>query len=279
MKPEWLRIRLDTGRKFAQTASVLRSLNLSTVCNGARCPNKSTCWGNGTATFMIMGQVCTRNCRFCSVASGKPEKLDESEPFRLAEAVKRLALTYTVITSVDRDDLEDGGAGHFAKCVQAVKKTEAKVEVLIPDYDRDAIKRIVDSLPDVIGHNIEVVRRLTPDVRDVRAGYEKSLEVLREVKRLNNKIKTKSSLMLGVGETQEEVMETICDLWKAGVDMLTIGQYLRPTKNQIEVARYVPPAEFSRLGKTAEDMGFVCSSGPFVRSSFNAALMLRKAGG
>lgn len=227
-------------------------------------------------TFMIMGTVCTRSCRFCTVPHGIPDRIDPTEPLRLAEAVERLALTYVVITSVDRDDLDDKGAGHFARCVMEIGRTQARVEILIPDYAGDDLETVVAAGPDVIGHNIEVVRRLTPGVRDVLAGYEKSLCVLREVKRLDNRIKTKSSLMLGIGETDEEVIDTMHDLRDAGVDMLTLGQYLRPSKNQIPVSRYVTPAEFLKFGTLARDMDFICSSGPFVRSSFAAAEMYQR---
>jgi lipoic acid synthetase len=277
MKPEWLKTKLDTGNKFPKIASVLHELDLTTVCQGAHCPNKSTCWGRGTATFMIMGPICTRSCRFCAVQKGKPDNLDPTEPFRLAEAVERLFLKYVVITSVDRDDLVDRGAGHFARCVEEVRKIGALVEVLIPDYLGNDLETIVASGPDVIGHNIEMISRLTPKMRDRRASYEKSLQVLQEVKKLNGRIKTKSSLMLGIGETDEEVIRTMHDLRDAGVDMLTLGQYLRPSKNQIQVSSYVTPAEFSEFGKMAEEIGFICSSGPFVRSSFAAAEMYQKA--
>lgn len=273
MKPDWLKVKLDTGRLYARTASVLRDLDLTTVCEGAHCPNKCTCWGNGTATFMVLGQVCTRECMFCSVRRGKTEKVDDSEPLRLAEAARRLELKYVVITSVNRDDLRDGGAGHFAKCVEEVRKTRARVEVLIPDYEGKALEKVVSSGPDVVGHNLETVSRLTPVVRDARASYEKSLRVLREVKTLNAEVKTKSSLMVGLGESDAEVIDTMRDLREADVDMLTIGQYLRPSMKQIKVSRYVEPQEFVKLGKIAEEKGFVYSSGPFIRSSFAAASM------
>ena len=277
MKPEWLKTKLDTGNKFPKIAYVLRELGLTTVCQGAHCPNKSTCWGSGTATFMIMGPICTRNCMFCTVQKGKPDNLDPTEPFRLAEAVERLSLKYVVITSVDRDDLVDKGAGHFASCVEEVRKIGTMVEVLIPDYMGNDLETVVASGPDVIGHNIEVVSRLTPEIRDRRASYEKSLQVLQEAKRLDGSIKTKSSLMLGIGETDEEVIRTMHDLRDARVDMLTLGQYLRPSQNQIQVSSYVTPAKFSEYGKMAEEIGFICSSGPFVRSSFNAAEMYEKS--
>ncbi|HUW67324.1 MAG TPA: lipoyl synthase, partial [Candidatus Nanoarchaeia archaeon] len=211
------------------------------------------------------------------VQKGKPDNLDPTEPFRLAEAVERLSLKYVVITSVDRDDLVDKGAGHFASCVEEVRKIGTMVEVLIPDYMGNDLETVVASGPDVIGHNIEVVSRLTPEIRDRRASYEKSLQVLQEAKRLDGSIKTKSSLMLGIGETDEEVIRTMHDLRDARVDMLTLGQYLRPSQNQIQVSSYVTPAEFSEYGKMAEEIGFICSSGPFVRSSFNAAEMYEKS--
>lgn len=278
MKPDWLKIKLDARGSFANTSSVIGDLGLTTVCDGAHCPNKCICWGSGTATFMILGQVCTRNCRFCQVKKGRTETVDESEPLRLAQAVRRLGIKHAVITSVDRDDLEDGGAAHFAKCVSEVRKTGAKVEVLIPDYEGKALEKIAASGPDVVGHNIETIRGLSPKVRDARAGYDKSLRVLRKVKEMNSEIKTKSSLMLGLGESEEEVIEAMHDLREAGVDMLTIGQYLRPSEKQVEVARYVNPDEFEQMGMIAEEMGFVSSSGPFVRSSFAASHMLARLG-
>lgn len=274
MKPDWLRIKLVTSKRFADTAAVLKELNLATVCDGARCPNKCACWGSGTATFMILGSTCTRGCRFCSVRKGAPEAVDGSEPGRIAEAVRRLALRYVVITSVDRDDLRDGGAAHFAQCIREVKRIGAMVEVLIPDYEGDALASVVAAGPDVIAHNVETVKRLTPVVRDARAGYEKSIEVLRNAKRLNKEVRTKSSLMLGFGESAAEVLEAMRDLRSAGVDMLAMGQYLRPSQKQVEVARYATPEEFAELQGIAERMGFACASGPFVRSSFGAAGLL-----
>lgn len=231
----------------------------------------------GTATFMIMGSICTRNCRFCAVEKGVPGKIDESEPSRLARAVKRLSLKYAIITSVDRDDLDDGGSAHFARCVQETRNTQALVEVLIPDFAGGDLEKVAASKPDVIGHNIETVRRLFPYVRDKKADYEKSLQVLRELKRHSGGIRTKSSVMLGMGESMEEIVETMHDLRDAGVDILTLGQYLQPSKEQLKVDRYVTPSDFAELGKRAEDMGFVCSSGPFVRSSFAAFEMYQKA--
>ncbi len=270
MKPDWLKVRLDTSGKFAQTEAAMFELGLSTVCDGAHCPNKCECWGKGTATFMILGEACTRACGFCAVRKGPREGPQEDEPERLAEAVRRLGLKYVVITSVCRDDLRDGGAGHFAECVAAVKETGAKVEALIPDYSGRKLKAVVEAGPDVVAHNIETVSRLTPKVRDPRAGYEKSLKVLQEVKKLNPRMKTKSSLMLGLGETKAQVVKAMRDLRKAKVEMLTLGQYLRPSERQLPVGRYVPPAEFEELKKEAEKMGFACVSGPFVRSSYMA---------
>ncbi len=274
MKPDWLKIRPPSGERFQVLKKTIEELKLNTVCTGASCPNIGECWSNGTATFMIMGSVCTRNCRFCSVKKDKEgEPLDPSEPERIATAAGRLGLKYVVLTSVDRDDLPDGGAGHFANCIEVLKNLNEtiKIEVLIPDFQGDGLKKIIDTNPDVLGHNIETVKELQAFIRDKRAGYSSSLEVLRRAKQLNSRLLTKSSLMLGLGETEEMVLETMDDLRLAGVDMLTIGQYLRPTMKQLEVKEYVSPEKFAYYKKRAYEKGFLSvASGPFVRSSYMA---------
>ncbi len=275
-KPSWLRIRPPKGGAYEKLRSIISSRGLYTVCQGAHCPNSPECWSVGTAAFMVMGEVCTRACRFCAVpTSARGTELDPEEPMRLANAVEELGLEYVVITSVDRDDLKDGGAGHFAKCIEAVKKRypSAKVEALIPDFhcNEPSLREIAFSLADVVAHNLETVKRLQRRVRDPRAGYEQSLRVLRLLKELNPALYTKSSLMLGLGETDEEVREALRDLRDAGVEMLTIGQYLQPSPRHLPVVEYLPPERFEELAKLGTGMGFVyCASGPFVRSSYRA---------
>lgn len=276
-KPEWLRVTVGPGNDgVAAVRRVLREKGLATVCEGARCPNLPTCFGAHTATFMILGAICTRACRFCAVPHGKPLPPDPWEPKRLAEAVQELGLRYVVLTSVDRDDLPDGGASHFAACIRAVKEAvpEVRVEALIPDFagEEGALRRVVEAGPDVVGHNLETVRRLTPYVRDRRAGYDLSLRVLAALKELNPRLPTKSSLLLGLGETEEEIEEALGDLRRVGVDILVLGQYLRPTPRELPVARYVPPTEFSAWEKRAKELGFrAVLAGPLVRTSFRAA--------
>ncbi|MEM3004306.1 MAG: lipoyl synthase [Candidatus Bathyarchaeia archaeon] len=276
-KPDWLRVRFRRSEDYFEVAQTLRMLGLHTVCEEAHCPNSAECWGRRTATFMILGDLCTRSCRFCAVKSarrGRP--VDPAEPARLAEAVRRLGVRYVVLTSVDRDDLLDGGAGHFARCVRAIKEAspESRVEVLIPDFngELEPLRMVVQSRPDVIGHNVETVERLQSRVRDPRASYRTSLEVLEEVKRLNPSIHTKSSLMVGLGESQDEVLETLRDLRSRGVEIVTIGQYLQPSRRHIPVAEYVKPEVFERFRVMAEELGFShVYSGPLVRSSYHAA--------
>ena len=267
---------MEPSPALGRIRTVLRENRLSTVCEEARCPNLPTCWGQGTATFMILGEICTRACRFCAVKHGKPSPPDPEEPERLASAAKALGLRYVVLTSVDRDDLPDGGASHFASCIRALKKAapNLRVEALIPDFSgqREALEKVVEAGPDVVGHNLETVRRLTSWVRDRRAGYELSLFVLRTLKELSPKIFTKSSLLLGLGETEEEVEEALRDLREAGVDIVVLGQYLRPTSRELPVARYVPPEEFEAWRKRALSLGFrAVLSGPLVRTSFRAS--------
>jgi len=274
-KPVWLRVRAPAGENYTKVKQSLRSLNLHTVCEEARCPNISECWGTGTATIMIMGDICTRGCRFCAVNSGKPVLLDAGEPERVAKAIKEWKLRYVVITSVCRDDLEDGGAEHIAKTIKAIKLLcpTIVVESLIPDFrgDDSSIKKIVESEPQVISHNIETVPRLTPKVRDARASYEQSLLVLKKIKDINSLIYTKSSIMLGLGESEEEVIQTIKDLRSVGVSILTIGQYLQPTPKHLSLIEFIAPEKFNWFREIAERMGFVyVASGPLVRSSYRA---------
>jgi lipoic acid synthetase len=275
-KPVWLRVRAPAGENYTKVKQSLRSQNLHTVCEEARCPNISECWETGTATIMIMGDICSRGCRFCAVNSGKPVLLDAGEPERVAKAIKDWRLRYVVITSVCRDDLEDGGAEHIAKTIKAIKFLcpTIIVESLIPDFrgDDSSIKKIVKSEPEVISHNIETVPRLTPKVRDARASYEQSLLVLKKIKDINPLIYTKSSIMLGLGESEEEVIRTIKNLRSVGVSILTIGQYLQPTPKHLPVIEFIAPEKFNWFREIAERMGFVyVASGPLVRSSYRAA--------
>jgi len=280
-KPDWLKIKIPSGEDYIRVKKTLRTYNLNTVCEESSCPNVSKCWESGTATIMIMGNMCTRVCRFCDVSSGRPAPLDPDEPKRVAEAIKQWNLRYIVITSVCRDDLEDGGAAHFAKTIKSVKLScpNTIVEPLIPDfnYDSDSIKKIIESEPEVVSHNIETVRRLSSKVRDSRATYEQSLSVLRKIKEINPKIYTKSSFMVGHGETKEEVIQTASDLKSANVDVITAGQYLQPSLNHLPVVEYVHPEKFASYQKIFEEMGFLhVVIGPFVRSSFQAADFIEK---
>ena len=282
-KPQWLKIRLTTTDNFSNIKNTLKHHNLHTVCEEAHCPNISECWNTGTATFMLMGDTCTRACKFCAVKTGNPmKKLDAEEPKNLAKALAEIRLfDYVVLTSVNRDDLEDGGSAHFAECIKEIKKAypEIIVEVLVPDFrgDIEALKKIVDAKPEVIAHNIEIVERLQRKVRDARASYKQSLGVLENVKKLNPKIYTKSSIMLGLGETEEEVMQSMKDLRMIKVDILTIGQYLRPSDWHIPISSFVPPEKFEYFKQKALELGFLfCASGPFVRSSYKAGELFVK---
>lgn len=276
--PEWLKVRAPWGEEYSRLKGMFRELQLHTVCEEALCPNIGECWGAGTATIMILGDVCTRACRFCAVTTGDPGGMvDQLEPWRVSEAIAQMDLSYIVITSVDRDDLPDGGAGSFAETVRQVKAKSPKtiVEVLIPDFrgKYDEIKTIVDARPAVIAQNIETVKRLTYEVRDKRAGYEQTLNVLRTVKAINPNIKTKSSIMLGLGETYDEVVETMRDLRSVDCDLLAIGQYLRPTnkKRHYPLMEYIHPDVFARLREEGNRLGFLyVASGPLVRSSYKA---------
>jgi lipoic acid synthetase len=271
--PDWLKRPLPTGNENFFTHTLLRELRLETVCENARCPNRPECYSRRIATFMVLGNVCTRPCGFCSVPRGDPELPEADEPERVAEAAHRLGLKHVVITSVTRDDLPDGGADHFARCVLAVRvRTGAAVEVLTPDFlgNRRAIDRVLESEPDVYNHNMETVPRFYKKVRG-RADYRRSLGLLAYVKRRAPQRMTKTGLMLGLGETREELLDTFADIRDVGCDALTLGQYLTPTLKHVPVARYLPPAEFDELANLARRLGFAkVASGPFVRSSYHA---------
>jgi lipoic acid synthetase len=275
--PSWLKRSLPRGNGNFFTQDLLRELRLETVCENARCPNRPECYSRRTATFMILGNVCTRPCGFCSVPKGTPEFLEDDEPARVAEAAHRLGLRHAVITSVTRDDLPDGGADHFRRCILAVReRTGAVVEVLTPDFlgDLSAVDRVLAAAPEVFNHNMETVPRLYKKVRG-RASYQRSLDLLAHVKRRSPGTVTKSGLMLGLGETVEELFDVLADLRAAGCDTLTLGQYLAPTLKHIPVARYVPPAEFDSLAVLARSLGFAnVVAGPFVRSSYHADEMV-----
>jgi lipoic acid synthetase len=272
--PPWLRQNLAPGGGLGETASLVAELGLETVCSSAKCPNRLECWSQRTATFMILGNVCTRPCGFCSVPRGKTEELEGDEPERVAEAARRLGLAHVVITSVTRDDLDDGGAEHFRKTVEAVRAaTGATIEVLVPDFigKEGALETLMRSRPEVFNHNTETVPRLYRTVRGRKSVYAWTLELLARAKRLVPDIKTKSGLMLGLGETREELLDVFADLLDHGVDYLTLGQYLQPTLDSLPVDRYVPPEEFDELGRIARDLGFrKVASGPLVRSSYHA---------
>ncbi len=277
--PSWLKRALPRGNGNYFTHDLLRELRLETVCENARCPNRPECYARRTATFMILGNVCTRPCGFCSVPRGQPEHLEADEPERVAEAALRLGLRHVVITSVTRDDLSDGGADHFYHCIQAVRaKTGAVVEVLTPDFlgDTQAIDRVLEARPEVYNHNMETVPRLYKKVRG-RADYQRSLDLLGYVKRQASNISTKSGLMLGLGETTEELLGVLADLRSVGCEMLTLGQYLAPTLKHVPVVRYLPPEEYDSLAVLARTLGFShVASGPFVRSSYHAGEMITK---
>ncbi|MFQ6007077.1 MAG: lipoyl synthase [Woeseia sp.] len=281
-KPEWLRARMPAGPNFSAVRQTVRDHRLSTVCEESKCPNIGECWNHGTATIMVMGSVCTRACRFCAVDTGNPKGwLDPREPENTARAVKLMNLGYIVLTSVDRDDLPDGGAGHYAACVKAVKRLNPNtaVEALTPDFQGVLadVETVVDSGLEVFAQNVETVKRLTYPVRDPRAGYEQTLRVLAHAKKHRGGILTKTSLMLGLGERDHEIMETMDDLRAIGVDILTLGQYLRPTPNHLAVERYVTPDEFEAYRQDGLNKGFVeVVAGPLVRSSYRADRVLQK---
>jgi len=278
-KPDWLKSRPPSGSRFTEIKSTLRDRDLHTVCEEANCPNMGECWsgedGPGTATFMLMGDRCSRGCNFCDVETGGMEALDPDEPANVADAVAEIGLDYVVLTSVDRDDLADGGSAHFAETIRAIKRRDPEilVETLIPDFqgDPEAIDRIIEAEPDVIAHNVETVERLQWPVRDRRAGYEQSLSVLERVSDESD-VYTKTSLMLGVGEYDHEIYRTLSDLREADVDVVTLGQYLQPSRSHLDVFDYVHPDAFETWRRVAEEeLGFLyCASGPMVRSSYKA---------
>ena len=281
-KPKWLRAKMPSGAGFSAVKQTVKEHRLSTVCEESMCPNIGECWNNGTATIMVMGSVCTRACRFCAVDTGNPHGwLDPEEPQNAARAVKLMGLRYVVITSVDRDDLPDGGAGHYAECVREIKKMnpDTAVEALTPDFNgvRADVEKVVDSGLEVFAQNIETVRRLTHPVRDPRAGYEQTLDVLAHAKRHRRDVLTKTSLMLGLGEQDHEIMQAMHDLRDIGVDILTLGQYLRPTPYHLAVERYVTPDEFDAYRAEGLEKGFLeVVAGPLVRSSYRADQVLEK---
>jgi len=282
-RPEWLKLSPLEPAILNKMRRLTRDLKLHTVCQSARCPNRPKCFAEGTATFMILGDICTRNCTFCAVKKGKPQAPDPQEPEHIVEAVNKLGLRYVVITSVTRDDLPDGGSSHFAQTIRAIHKYDPNimVEVLIPDFkgSPSALQTVIDAFPAVLNHNIETVPRLYPEVRP-QAKYQRSLELLKQAKLFSGGLLTKSGLMLGLGEAREEVIEVMADLRQAGCGVLTIGQYLQPSLKHHQLVRYIPPEEFEQYQNRGREMGFVAViSGPLVRSSFHAAdVSLRSLG-
>ena len=273
-RPEWLRVRFSGNEQYRELRALVRDLSLHTVCEEAHCPNLGECWGHRTATFMILGDICTRGCHFCAVTSGRPAPVDDDEPRRVGEAVERMALRHAVITSVSRDDLPDGGAGAFAATIREIgrRSPATTVEVLVPDFQGalEDLRTVMEARPDVLNHNVETVERLQEQAR-VRASYARSLEVLRRAKELAPAGRTKSGLMVGLGETLDEVHATLRDLRHVGCDIVTIGQYLRPSPRHYPVDRYYAPAEFAALREAALALGFAhVESNPFVRSSYHA---------
>jgi len=275
-KPSWLRLNYVHTPKFKEVKRIVKDNHLKTVCEEALCPNIGECWSHGTATFMLLGDVCTRACKFCAVDTGNPRgRLDKKEPLKIAQSIKKMLLKYVVLTSVNRDDLEDGGAKHYSNTIKAIKNIcpEVTVEALVPDFEgkKKSISVLLNSKLDVFAQNVETVERLTKRVRDPRAGYFRTLNVLKEAKKISPGVLTKTSLMLGLGETTKEIESTLIDAFSAGVEILTLGQYLRPTLNHLPVERYVPPEEFLYYQEMAKSIGFKgVASGPMVRSSYRA---------
>lgn len=275
-KPSWLKVKMPGSPRYAKIKERARELSLATVCEEARCPNIGECWGGGTATFMVMGDTCTRGCRFCAVKTLKrPPPLDPSEPLNVATAIREMELDYVVVTSVDRDDVVDGGAQHFADCIAEIRRLNpaTRVEVLIPDFSGNVghLLKVIMAQPDVIAHNVETVERLTHPVRDRKAGYKQSLDVLEHTKQIDASRMTKSSIMVGLGETPAEVEQTMRDLRAVGCDFLTIGQYLQPTKKHIDIEEFVHPEQFAAWETIGREMGFLyVASGALVRSSYKA---------
>ena len=276
-KPPWLKVRFPTGENYNWIRNQSQNLKLSTVCEEAQCPNIGECWNSGTATFMLMGDTCTRGCRFCAVKTARiPPALDASEPVKLAETIEQMNLRYVVLTTVDRDELQDQGASHIARCIRSIQRRnpDLLIEILMPDFrgEMELVQQIIDSRPAVLAHNLETVKRLTSRVRDPRAGYEQSLDVLAYLKKQGKGTYTKSSLMLGLGEKHEEILQAMQDLRKAGVDFLTLGQYLQPTRKHLKVEEYLKPEIFVEFAEEGHRMGFdYVASGPLVRSSYRAA--------
>jgi lipoyl synthase len=271
-KPKWLRVKLPTGENYKKVRSLVDEHKLHTICESGNCPNMGECWGEGTATFMILGNVCTRSCGFCAVKTGKPDEVDEFEPGRVAHSVKTMGVKHAVITSVDRDDLKDGGSEIWAQTVRAIRKQSpgTTLETLIPDFAGkwENLQRIIDEAPEIVSHNLETVRRLTKEVR-IQAKYDRSLEVLYRLKK--GGMRTKSGIMLGLGETHQEILETMEDLRSVKVDILTLGQYLQPTLRHLPIAEFVSPERFEEYRETGLKMGFrYVESGPLVRSSYHA---------
>lgn len=281
-KPHWLKVKAPSGENYTRIKGMLHDLKLSTVCEEARCPNMGECWGGGTATFMLMGDVCTRGCKFCHIKTGNPKGvLDPNEPEKVAYSISQMDLEYVVITSVDRDDLPDQGSGHFARTVRTIKRLapEVIVEILTPDFrgQRDLVDLITEAKPDVFAHNIETVERLTKSVRDPRAGYRQSLQVLKMVKEKDPTVYTKTSIMLGLGETDEEVLQSLKDLREIECDVVTFGQYLQPTPRHLKVQEFITPEKFKYWQDVSEKMGFLyVASGPLVRSSYRAGEFFMK---
>lgn len=276
MRPSWLKIKLSTGRNFNEIKGVLREERLHTVCEEAICPNIGECFEQRTATFLILGDICTRQCGFCAVKKGRPYRVDWDEPRRIAEAVMRMKLKYVVITSVTRDDLPDGGASVYARTIKHIRESirDCKVEVLVPDFSgsSDALKIVIDAEPDILNHNIETVPRLYLQVRPM-ANYGRSLELLKYTRERNRSLTTKSGLMLGLGERWDEIIHTMLDIRNTGCDILTLGQYLSPKRNALPIQRYYSPEEFELLKREGEQMGFKhVESGPLVRSSYHAKM-------
>ncbi len=275
-KPTWLKVKSQNSRKFKELKRIVSVKKLHTVCEEAMCPNIQECWSHGTATFMLLGSVCTRACKFCAVDTGNPKgKLDKEEPMKVANSIANMDLKYAVLTSVNRDDLSDGGAGHFFETIRAIKEKapEVIIEALVPDFlgNTESIETLLDSNLEVFAQNLETVRRLTKRVRDPRAGYDQTLKVLSHAKQNTQKIITKTSLMFGLGETKEEILVAFEDIKKAGVDVLTLGQYMRPTINHLPVEKWYTPEEFEYFKKLAIEIGFLeVASGPMVRSSYRA---------
>jgi len=275
-KPTWIKTKLPTEMKFKEIRTLLQREGLHTVCDEAFCPNRTECWESGTATFLLMGEYCTRNCLFCDVTTKNPHQvLDPEELVKIAKAVDKLELKYVVLTSVTRDDLTDGGASHLTACIKEIKTKSPKtlIEILIPDFkgNFNALKTLVDATPQVIGHNVETTQKLTSRVRDSRASYHQSLTVLKSIKKINSNVYTKSSLMLGFGETDEGILKALHDLKEANVDIVTLGQYLQPSRKALPVYEYITPEKFTYWSEKAQDIGFLgVVSGPLVRSSYQA---------